>query len=197
MKLLIATRNPGKLRELQKAFGDLEIEIVSLETYPDLPDVDETEVSFLANARKKAEHFLSTECFVLADDSGICVDVLDGAPGVHSARWANAYGDQDANNQKLLQELREHQNRKAHFTCALVLMAPDGRVWEVEGKCEGEIAHEVKGKHGFGYDPIFYLPDKDCTMAELTPEEKFEVSHRGEAIRKIREILVEVLKPTD
>lgn len=197
MKLVLATRNQGKLRELRELFVDLSIEVVSLDQFPAAPEVEEDGATFVENARKKALSAMqATGCFALADDSGICVEALGGAPGVHSALYDGPHRDAAKHNEKLLQEMKAVPpgKRQAAFVCAMALAAPGGRLWEVEGRCIGEVAFEMHGESGFGYDPIFFLPDKGKTFAELLPHEKHAVSHRGKALQKIREILIEVLR---
>ncbi|NTX17463.1 XTP/dITP diphosphatase [Myxococcus sp. CA056] len=185
-KLLFATTNKGKLRELRELVGD-SVEVVSLGDLPPIPEPEEDGDTFEANAVKKAlEYARATGLPALADDSGLCVDALDGQPGVLSARYA--LGDDKARYQKLLSALTgvPDAKRTASFRCALALAWPDGRTHVEEGRCEGRIGHAPSGTHGFGYDPIFMFPDSGRTMAELTPEEKSAVSHRGAAFRKMK-----------
>ena len=148
--------------------------------------------TFLANAAKKAREIAQISgCCALADDSGLCVDALDGAPGIYSARYSGVHGDDKANNRKLLEELKDvpDEQRGAHFTCAIVLARPDGSQVEAEGYFYGRIAHGESGENGFGYDPLFYLPEYGCTSAELSPEEKNRISHRSHALHKLLEEL--------
>lgn len=196
MKLILATRNDGKLKELQSMFFGLAIELTSLLDYPDISEIVEDGVTFFDNARKKARAVRDTAgLFSLADDSGLVVRALGGRPGVTSARYAGRQGDYAANNKKLLEEMKNVPDgeRDAEFVCSMVLAAPDGREWDVEGRCEGMIIREPRGgRGGFGYDPLFLIPDKGKTMAELSLEEKNEISHRGRAFREMRKILVEI-----
>jgi len=185
-RLLFATTNKGKLRELRELVGDA-VEVVSLADLPPVPEPEEDGDTFEANAVKKAlEYARATGLPALADDSGLCVDALDGRPGVLSARYAE--GDDKARYEKLLGELTgvPDDRRTASFRCALALAWPDGRTHVEEGRCEGRIGHAPRGAHGFGYDPVFVFPDTGRTMSELTSEEKSAVSHRGAAFRKMK-----------
>jgi XTP/dITP diphosphohydrolase len=187
-ELVIASKNRGKVREIRQIYADLPVAVVEL---PDLPDVVEDGATFSENARKKALAVARhTGKWALADDSGLEVDALGGAPGVHSARWSGA-GD-EANNAKLLAELRDvpPPARTARYRAVVVVAAPDGRVVaEAEGACEGVIGFEPRGAGGFGYDPLFVLPDRGLTMAELPSEVKNAISHRGVALRRLRQPL--------
>ena len=190
MKLILASNNQKKLKEIIEILGDRFDEIVTLrEAGIDHETVEDGE-TFLDNARKKAREIAELSgCCALADDSGICVDALGGAPGIYSARFAGEHGDDEANNALLLEKLRDVSDRSAHFTCVVVLRWPDGRELSAEGRLYGEIAHEPAGDGGFGYDPIFYLPDRGCTDAQLPPGEKNRISHRGKALRALLEKL--------
>jgi XTP/dITP diphosphohydrolase len=193
--ILIATSNAGKLRDFVGAAAPLGIEIVPLPNFSSLPAVVEDGVTFEENARKKAESY-SREApgeIVLADDSGLEVDALKGAPGVHSARYAaeaphlmNNNTDDEANNARLLRELKEipADKRSARFVC-VIAAARDGETLEVfRGEAEGTILNRARGTNGFGYDPLFYFPQIQKAFAELTPEEKAQYSHRGAAFRQ-------------
>ena len=194
-RILIATSNPGKLRDFAGAALPHGIEIVSLSNFASLPEVKEDGDTFEANARKKAEHYsrLAPGEIVLADDSGLEVDALGGAPGVHSARYAadqphllTNNTDDQANNARLLRELKKvrPENRNGRFVC-VIAAARDGEILAVfRGLAEGMILDRPRGSNGFGYDPLFYFPQIQKTFAELTPEEKASFSHRGEAFRK-------------
>lgn len=188
-RLVVATRNPGKAREVAQALSDLPLEIVSLESYPAAPEVEETGSTFTENASLKARAYADfTGELTLADDSGLVVDALDGAPGVYSSRFAP---DDLERNLRLLKQL-EHvpdEARTARFVCAIAVAEPGGRVWTCEGTVEGLIARAMRGSHGFGYDPIFYLPELGKHMAELAPEQKNAISHRGKALACAREFL--------
>lgn len=195
-QLMLATRNRGKVAELEHLLEGLEIEVRSALDYPELPDVVEDGATFFDNARKKAHTMAqATGLPSLADDSGLTVAALDGAPGVQSARYAGKQGDSAANNEKLLRalEIVPEGERQAAFVCTMVLALPDGREWVSEGRCEGEILRERRGDGGFGYDPIFYLPQERFTMAELPMERKNAISHRGQALRQMKSLLVKVL----
>ena len=194
-RVLIATSNPGKLHDFAGAALPHGIEIASLSNFASLPEVNEDGDTFEANARKKAEHYSRYAAgeIVLADDSGLEVDALGGAPGVHSARYAadqphllTNNTDDEANNARLIRELKKvpAQNRSGRFVCVIVA-ARDGETLAVfRGQAEGIILDSPRGSNGFGYDPLFYFPQIQKTFAELTPEEKASYSHRGEAFRK-------------
>jgi len=197
LTLFLASANPGKLREFRAAAAARGIALEPVPAIESLPPCIEDGVTFEANARQKALHYSAyVEGPVFADDSGICVDALGGAPGIHSARWAGPAADDRANNQKLLAELRLLEadkgtarraptSRAAHYVCVIVL-AESGQIRTVvEGRVDGLIVDTPRGAGGFGYDPYFFYPPLGKTFAELTPEEKFAVSHRGEAFRKL------------
>lgn len=193
--LIIATRNKGKIAELAHLLEGMDIAISSLGDHPEIPDVVEDGDTFLANARKKAGAVRdATGEWVLADDSGLVVPALNGAPGVKSARYGGGQGDYAANNRKLLMEMSgvPDGRRGAAFVCTIVLAAPDGREWNVEGRCEGVIIRNFRGAGGFGYDPLFFIPEEGKTMAELSTGRKNEISHRGRAFEQIKKILVEI-----
>jgi XTP/dITP diphosphohydrolase len=191
-ELVIASKNKGKIREIRQIYAILPVSVVEI---PDLPDVVEDGSSFSANARKKAvEIARHTGRWALADDSGLEVDALRGAPGVHSARWSG--GGDEANNDKLLRELKDvpPPARTARYRAVVVVADPSGRIIaETDGCCEGLIGFERRGTGGFGYDPLFVVPQFGCTMAELPPETKHSISHRGEALRRLREPLTRAL----
>jgi len=193
VELVIASRNKGKIREIRQIYADLPVTIVEV---PDLPEVVEDGASFAENARKKAvEVARHAGKWALADDSGLEVDALGGAPGIHSARWSG--GDDEANNDKLLEELRDvpPPARTARYRAVVVVAAPDGRVVaEAAGACEGLIGFERRGTGGFGYDPLFVVPEHGRTMAELSPEVKNALSHRGMALRRLRQPLTLALE---
>ena len=195
-KVVIATKNEGKLREMKQALGHLPVEIVSLADFGALPDAVEDADTFLGNARIKARFFMEqTGCACIADDSGLEVAALGGAPGVHSARFAGFHADDGTNNEKLLAELRNAgvTESDADYRCALVFMDTDGQELHADGRCDGVIRMTAKGSNGFGYDPYFYVA-KDRTMAELSLEEKDRISHRGAALRRLVQLLEEYLK---
>ncbi len=191
MELLVATTNPGKLAEIQAAFKDLPVEIISLVDLGAWPEVVEDGVTFEENALKKARtlaHFSGR--ITLADDSGLVVDALGGAPGVLSARYGGQEGDDARNNEKLLDALADvpDDKRGARFVCVLALCTPGSigkREWIFREECEGRIAYALKGKNGFGYDPLFFFPPFDKTFGEIDRKTKGTVSHRGKALRKL------------
>jgi XTP/dITP diphosphohydrolase len=196
MEIIVATKNKGKLVEIKDLLKDLPVKVSSLEDYPEIPEIAEDKETFLENSRKKAAVVAeATGKWSLADDSGLVVEALKGGPGVRSARYAGRQGDHAANNRKLLEEMKDVPDgkRKARFVCAMVITSPDGRQWDIEERCEGEILRELKGSRGFGYDPLFFIPDKGKTMAELPLEEKNKISHRGKALRHMKEVLKKVL----
>jgi XTP/dITP diphosphohydrolase len=194
LDLVIASKNKGKIREIRQIFADLPLRVVDAAA---LPDVVEDGGSFAENARKKAvEIARHTGLWALADDSGLEVDALRGAPGIHSARWSG--GGDEANNDKLLAELRDvpAPARTARYRAVVAVARPDGRVVaEAEGACEGLIGFERRGTGGFGYDPLFVVPQFGCTMAELAAEAKNRISHRGQALERLRVRLTDVLGP--
>ena len=197
LTLVMASRNPGKVRELAEILKDLDLSLLSLTDFPELPEIPEAGATFRENAAAKArETARLTRLPALADDSGLEVEALGGAPGVFSARYAQdrthpaAPTDQD-NWRKLLEELQgvPWEQRRARFVCEIALALPDGRLFTARGECPGIIAYEPKGSHGFGYDPVFWVPDFGCTMAELGPEKKNRISHRAQALAALRELL--------
>jgi len=207
-KIVIATRNPGKLKEFQHALQTEDTLVVSLLEYPSIPDIIEDGDTFVANARKKAKTTaLALGVPVLADDSGLCVDALDGAPGVYSARYSGEGATDQSNNDKLIKELKaihaeidkaetnswpEDRNllSKAHFVCVLSMYDPTADSFvEAEGTVGGYIMDKQLGDGGFGYDPLLWLPQLGKSMAELSKAEKQAISHRGEALKKLTEKL--------
>ncbi|MGW2566908.1 RdgB/HAM1 family non-canonical purine NTP pyrophosphatase [Streptomyces sp. NPDC001537] len=197
-RLILATRNAGKITELRAILAEagLAHELVGAEEYPDVPDVKETGVTFAENALLKA-HALAqaTGLPAVADDSGLCVDVLHGAPGIFSARWAGKHGDDRANLDLLLAQLSDiaDEHRGAHFACAAALALPDGRERVVEGQLRGVLRYTPTGTNGFGYDPILQPEGEMRTCAELTAEEKNAISHRGKAFRALVPVVRELL----
>ncbi len=191
MKLLIATQNPGKLREISEIIGDLPITYQSLTDVGIKEDVAETGDTYAANALIKANFATqATGLVALGDDSGLEVDALGGRPGLYSARYASSVPERWA---KLLGELKDVPwvQRTARFVCVMAITAPNREPIIVEGECRGLITFEPKGTNGFGYDPLFYLPDYGCTMAELPEDVKNRVSHRGVAAMKAKAALLE------
>ena len=187
MKLLIATRNPDKFREISAIFDMPSVELVNLDDCPPLPEVVEDGETFRDNAIKKAVTLArASGSWTMADDSGLEVDALGGEPGVFSARYAGEPVDYRANNVKLRKALEREGNRAARFRCAIALSAPDGSVRTVEGRCEGRIVDAPRGEHGFGYDPLFAPQGHDRTFAEMDPAEKNRISHRAVALERAR-----------
>ena len=187
--LVLATRNQGKIAEMQRLLDSLSSEIqVRSSSEFNLDDVEETGSTFEENALLKARTIARATGFpALADDSGLCVDVLGGAPGIFSARWAGTHGDDQANIEKLLGDLRKipSDQRSAKFVCVIALALPNGESEVVRGELKGEIRFEPSGTNGFGYDPIFQPLGHQRTLAEMEPEEKDSISHRGFALREI------------
>ena len=195
MKLLFATRNQGKLRELRALLADLDgLQLLCLDDLPQDVDVEETGASFAENAQIKAQAAMrATGLPALADDSGLEVDALSGAPGVHSARYAGPGATDGQRNDKLLRELADvpADRRTARFRCAVAFVHPaqPGLVQVREAACEGTILTAPRGAGGFGYDPLFYVPQLGQTFAEAPPEAKNRLSHRGQAMRKLAQLL--------
>jgi XTP/dITP diphosphohydrolase len=199
-QIVLATRNGHKVRELQTIIadliGELDLEIVGMGEFPDIADVVETGVTFAENAALKAVAVAgATGLPALADDSGLAVDVLGGAPGVFSARWAGTHGQDRANIELLLGQLCDvpDEQRTAAFVCAAALALPDGTVVVREGRMPGKLAREPRGANGFGYDPILVVDGDSRTCAELSFEEKNAISHRGKAFRLLAADLREIL----
>ena len=193
MKIVAATKNKGKLREFNHILGPMGFEVVSMNDLGINVDVDENGETFLENAVKKATEIMKI-CgeITIADDSGLCVDSLNGAPGVYSARYSGEECDDLKNNLKLLKAMEGVKERGAHFTCAIAVAFPDGRIKTAEGEFYGQIDYEMKGTGGFGYDVLFYLPEYKMTSAEIPAEEKNKISHRYKALKKIADELREV-----
>lgn len=197
-RLVLATRNHHKVAELRAilAAAGIRHELVGADAYPQIPDVPETGVTFAENALIKARALAwATGLPAVADDSGLCVDVLGGAPGIFSARWAGRHGDDKANLDLLLAQLSDiaDLHRAAHFACAAALVLPDGPERVVEGRMEGVLRHEPAGSGGFGYDPVLQPLGGTRTAAELTPDEKNAISHRGKAFRALVPAIRELL----
>jgi XTP/dITP diphosphohydrolase len=195
-RVVLATRNEHKVGELRSILADvceeLGLEIVGASEWPDAPDVVEDEVTFEGNARLKAVALAAhTGLPALADDSGLAVDVLGGAPGIFSARWAGRHGDDRANLELVLAQIADVPDgvRGAAFVAVAALVLPDGREWTVEGAMRGRLVRSPRGSGGFGYDPIFLADGETRTNAELSPVEKDAISHRGKAFRALGEII--------
>lgn len=188
MKLLVATGNQGKLREIRHLFAETDLEIIGLDQLENPPEVIEDGDSFAQNAHKKAVEMAKfSGLLTLADDSGLVVDALNGEPGVHSARYAGQQGDDKANNEKLLHKMENvpDEKRRGAFCCVMALAWPDGRVQTFEGKISGFIMRGERGEGGFGYDPLFMVPEYGKTTAELPMQIKNRISHRGIALRQV------------
>jgi XTP/dITP diphosphohydrolase len=197
IRLLIATRNEGKLREYERLLAGLPVTLTFLSEERILEEVEEAGETFSQNAILKAEGYARISgLLTLADDSGLEVDALDGEPGVHSARYAGPQATDEDRYQLLLERMRDApwEERRARFRCVIAVAEPEGGVWTTEGTCEGVITLAPKGEHGFGYDPIFYLPDQEQTMAQLAPEVKNRMSHRARAAQRIRPVLKRVAR---
>ena len=194
MKLVIATRNAHKLEEIRDIFDFQSLEVLSAFDFPDIPDVVEDGDTFEANAIKKAvEIAKATGCWAMADDSGLEVDALGGAPGVYSARYAGEPCSYSNNNEKLLRELAGKSDRSARFRTVVALSDPDGNVRTQEGACPGIIIEELRGINGFGYDPLFVPNGYSETFAELDPQVKNRISHRARALQKAHDAWVGLL----
>jgi len=192
MDLVIATLNKKKLIEIKDLLNNLDFNILSMDDFPDIPEVIEDSDTFEGNAVKKAvEIACMTRKLTLADDSGLEIDCLGGEPGVRSARYAGEKATDEDRNRKVLELLNDvpKEKRAARFRCVIAIANPDGDVQTVEGVCEGEIAFGLLGNEGFGYDPIFLVPSYGKTFAELGPEIKNQISHRAIALRKARNLL--------
>ena len=196
MKFIIATHNMKKQAEMQRILSPLGVEVLTAEMAGvTLTDVEETGATFEENAVLKAENGCSESGLpCIADDSGLSVDFLGGEPGVYSARYSGKHGDDEANIQKLLKKLEgvPEEKRTARFVSVVCVCFPDGRKLTVDGKCEGKIGFEKHGDNGFGYDPVFMVGKK--SFAELSADEKDKISHRGNALRKLAQVLPEYLK---
>lgn len=198
--ILIATTNPGKLEEMRTMLGGLPVRIATLDEYPDIVEPIEDGATFEDNAAIKALHYAcEVRCWVLADDSGLEVSWLDGEPGVLSARYAGADRDDRANNAKLIAKLANcPQDRPAaRFRCAVALASDDNILASASGTLEGVIIDEPCGLNGFGYDPHFLVPEAKMTTAEMAPEHKNRISHRGRALRILRPMIERLLEATD
>ncbi len=193
MKIVVATKNKGKLKEIKAILSDTGYEIVSMADIGLDIEVDEDADTFTGNAIKKAVEIMKV-CneITLADDSGLVVEALGGAPGVYSARYAGEHGDDLQNNLLLLKNMEGQENRDAKFVCAMAVAFPNGKTINVEGEFHGQIDYEMKGTGGFGYDVLFYLPEYNMTSAEISAEEKNKISHRSKALKLIKEKLNEV-----
>lgn len=195
-RIIFATSNEGKMKEIRMILSDLDVEVLSLKEAGIRAEIEENGSTFEENAIIKAKAImeLSGE-IVFSDDSGLEVDYMGKAPGVYSARFLGEDTSYDIKNQYIIDQLKDakEEERTARFVCVIACAFPDGRVVTRRGTIEGLIAHEISGANGFGYDPVFYLPEYGCTTAELSPERKNEISHRGKALRAMRDVIAEVL----
>ena len=193
--LLIATHNQGKIREYTTLLAELPLTVTSLSAAGIVEDVEETGSTFIENARLKASTYARwSNLLTWADDSGLEVDALGGRPGVYSARYAGPNTTDQDRYQKVIYELQQLPDavRSARFRCVVAIALPNGQIFTTEASVEGIIIDKPRGTYGFGYDPIFYLPEYDCTMAELTADEKNRISHRGKAAAKARDLLAKM-----
>jgi XTP/dITP diphosphohydrolase len=190
-KLVLASNNAGKLREFAQMLATIDFEVLPQAQF-DVPEAEEPHFTFVENALAKARHAARlTGLPAMADDSGICVSALGGEPGVHSARYAGEPKSDDRNNQKVIAELQGKSDRRAHYVCVLVFVhhADDPQPIITEGEWHGEIVDTPQGENGFGYDPYFWVPEKGCTAAQLSSDDKNAMSHRGKALRLLMERL--------
>jgi XTP/dITP diphosphohydrolase len=198
LELVLGTHNAKKLAEMRELVAHLPLRVSSLTTCPNAIEVEETGQTFVENARLKAQQqAVHLGRWVLAEDSGLSVPALDGAPGVYSARYAGEPSDDAANNEKLLAELAElpGERRAAYYTCQLCLADPQGRVrFEASGQCHGRITDQPRGSHGFGYDPLFLIPEYHRTFAELGPQTKRAISHRARAMAEFARAVPNLLR---
>ena len=195
MNIIAATKNAGKIREISEIFSELGVGVVSQQDAGLDIDTEETGDSFEKNALIKARAVaLLTDDIVMADDSGLCIEALDGRPGIFSARYAGENGTDRDKIQKVLTEMEDKKNRKAKFVTAVAVILPDGREFVTTGEVKGSILREPIGENGFGYDPIFYCDELEKTFAQATDEEKNSVSHRGRALRAMYKNLSEILR---
>lgn len=197
-RIVFATGNEGKMKEIRMILADLKIPVLSMKEAEIFAEIEENGTSFEENADIKASgiHKLTPEDIVLADDSGLEIDYLNGEPGIYSARYMGEDTSYRIKNANLVERLSgvEDEKRTARFVCAVSAVLPDGRILRSRGIIEGRIGYEERGENGFGYDPIFYLPEYGCTTAELSPEIKNKLSHRGKALEAIKEQLREILQ---
>ena len=196
MEIVIASRNKHKIEELEALLSKYVagVKLLSLDDVGIVGDIEENGTTFSENALIKARAAASSGKIGGGDDSGLCVNALDGAPGIFSARFAGDHGNDAANNEKLLRELSNKSDRSAAFVCAIACVMPDGREITVEGRAEGTILYSASGQNGFGYDPLFYYPPLDKTFASLSPEEKNGISHRARAVEAFAKELDKILK---
>ena len=200
MRIIFATGNAGKMREIRDILADVDAEVFSLKDLGLKSEAEENGESFEANARIKVQEIYDIleplgemkDTLIMADDSGLCIDAMGGKPGVHSARFMGHDTDYKIKNAAILEQLKDvpDEKRGAAFVCHISAIDEQGRLYDAEDEMPGAIAHESRGAEGFGYDPIFYLPEFDKTSGELTEEEKNAISHRGKVLRKMRDMLL-------
>ncbi|HKJ99879.1 MAG TPA: XTP/dITP diphosphatase [Desulfotignum sp.] len=196
--LVLASTNKGKTREIQDLLKGFPLDIKNLNDFGPIPEVIEDGDTFDDNAYKKASFTARVLGYpAMADDSGLCVEALGGAPGVFSARYAGKDAKDADNVAKLLTDLEHHENRKASFTCVISIAVPTGAALTYEGSCQGIITRKPAGENGFGYDPLFYFPAYDKTFAQLRMEEKARVSHRGKALKQVADEMDKILEWID
>lgn len=191
-KIIFATSNAGKMKEIREILKDLNVEILSMKEAGIDADIVEDGKNFEENALIKARTIRElTGCLVLADDSGLEVDALNKEPGIYSARYMGEDTSYDLKNANIIERLSglSGEERSARFVCVIAAVFPDGSEETCQGTIEGQIAYASAGENGFGYDPIFYVPEYDCTTAQLTPEQKNEISHRGKALKAMKEVI--------
>lgn len=199
LRLLIATRNKGKIKEINALLSDLDLELVTPGQINVNLEISENGLNYEENAYKKAlAYSKETGLLTLADDSGLEVDALEGKPGIYSARYSNALDASDADRRSyLLEQLKFHPRPwRAHFKCVVVIHDPDGQTYSALGECRGRIIPNERGEHGFGYDPIFQIERMNSTMAELPIEIKNQISHRAKAINSIKPVLMKLIQLT-
>ncbi len=202
MKIIAATGNQNKVREIKEILRDMDACVVTMKEAGVFVDAKETGATFLENAVIKAKAVAKKaagikeweDAVIMADDSGLMVDALNGEPGIHSARYLGQDTPHSEKNADILRRLQDvpEEKRGARFMCAIAAVCPEGTLLTTQSALEGRIAYEMRGENGFGYDPIFYLPERGCTNAELSPEEKNRISHRGKALRQMRDKLKQI-----
>lgn len=193
MKIFLATTNKNKILEIEKILKDIDIELISINDNVKIPEIIEDGKTFEENSLKKAREIAKyTGMITIADDSGLCVEALNGAPGVYSARYSGENATYKSNNEKLLKDLSGEKNRNAKFVTVITLCKPSGESYSFRGELKGIILEELRGKDGFGYDPLFYLQEYGKTLAEM-PEEKNRISHRAKAIRALEEEIKKII----
>lgn len=192
LEILIATNNLGKVKEIKDILDGCQIKFLNMKDFPNLPEIEEDGKTYQENAFKKARKILEyTDKICLADDSGLEIDYLKGKPGIYSSRWGNSDEERINKVLKLLEGV-PIDKRKARFVCVAVLVFPDGKTYMVKEECKGIIGFQPKGENGFGYDPVFLVPEYNKTFAELGDKIKNKISHRGKAMRRIVEIIKEI-----